>query len=146
MNPQDLRRFHDQIVADQAEADAQARTEEAEREKRSRDCKLALRNVVIPYLGEVEKALPRGVFSHRVVSVDSGDGAPTEVGFRYSDWFETRIKIVGGEVLVAHFESDAEASDEPVSDDFYEDIEGPDDLTREKIGQLIENVMRESAE
>jgi len=30
------------------------------------------------------------------------------------------------EVLVAHFESDAEASDEPVSDDFYEDIE---DLT-----------------
>ena len=85
MNPQDLRRFHDQIVADQAEADAQARAEEAEREKRSKDCKLALRNVVIPYLGEVEKALPRGVFSHRVVSVDSGDGAPTEVGFRYSD-------------------------------------------------------------
>jgi hypothetical protein len=80
------------------------------------------------------------------VSVDEGDGAPTEVGFRYSDWFETRIKIVGGEVLVAHFESDAEASDGPVSDDFYEDIEGPDDLTREKIGELIENVMRESAE
>jgi hypothetical protein len=148
MDPKDLRRLHDQIVADQAEAEAQARAEEAEREQRVQDCKLALRNVVIPYLDEVDKALPRGTFSHRVVGVDT-DGAPMEVGFRYGAWFETRIKTVDGEVLIATFEPNAEGWADPESvlspnDEPY--IEGPDDLTREKIGQLIEIIMRDSTE
>ena len=152
MDPKDLRRLYDQKKAEKAAKTArltEANTKVAgELNERTADAKAALKNVVLPYLTEVAANIDSGEFVFQTTSVDPSDKEPVAVWFKIGSSRGYVIDVTGGNVRVGTTNFNAKgiasmvlafvipANQEP----FVGTIA---DLTREKIGKLIQVAIAE---
>ena len=152
MDPNELKNIHEMKKI----ADSQRRAElvtattaaKAKREKQISDVRMALTNVALPYLREVAAAFGKE-FSVNASGLDASDDSPVTVSFRIEKGWEYGIEAVTGTLRVwkKSLKSRADAANvpqfvfPPTAQPF---IGVTADLTREKIGKLIEIAIKES--
>jgi hypothetical protein len=154
MDPEDLKkRFEERSsknTIEAAEAKAETDTQATEQQKRIEVGRAAIRDIVIPYFREIEATFPKGQFSFDTAAkVDPKELFPIAVSFTVGSGPRYFIEVIRGNVRVfcegPYFEPPKNgnkasikyaqfifgSSEEPF-------IEGPNDLSREKIGKLIQ--------
>lgn len=152
MDPKELKKLHEQKKV----VDAQKRAElvtattaaKAKHEKQISDARGALVNVALPYLQEVAAAFGPE-FSVNASGLDASIESPVTVSFRIEKGWEYGIEAVAGTLRVwkRSLKSRADAAHAPqyvfpaTAQPF---IGATADLTREKIGKLIEIAIDES--
>lgn len=150
MDPKALAERHAHKVAEAAAAVAeeqQAKTAQTAARSEAADAiRSKLENVVLPFLDETKKAFPKNQFQYQMHN-DLGTGRLLGVSFRINGHPEVEIRERAGRVAVAKLgipRGRRPGPKQPVF--FYRTDAGPfigtaEDLTREKIGKLIEMVI-----
>jgi hypothetical protein len=139
------------IAAKTAQENAQLDAQKTEREKRIAEGRAALLNVVIPYFKEIEATFPKGQFSFNpAAQIDSNDLSPVGVSFKIGDGAEHHIEVTQGNVQIWQEGVNPKGPKRPgakvlglsirlvypsTTEPF---IAQPSDLTREKLGKLVE--------
>jgi hypothetical protein len=158
MDPNQLAKLYERksaaTAAKAAERQAQKGRQRTELQKRTEQGDVALRDVVIPYFQELVSAFPKGHFTfNSAVKTDAVTHAPVAVSFKIGDGAEHFIEVIQGNVQVwrAHPGKAAKSGKRPAhfqerkdySPDAEPFIAGPSDLTREKLGKLVEMAIEE---
>jgi hypothetical protein len=151
MDPKALATLYREKTAQKAAATTdevtRAQTRQAEFRKRADEGRAAMRDVVIPYLQEVQKTFPKGAFKLNVsVSREAETLAPLAVSFQIGDGAEHVIEATQGNVRVyTTLPPKSGLAGVPAlnirfvySGNAEPFIAGPSDLTREKLGKLVE--------
>jgi hypothetical protein len=154
MDPKDLKkRFEEKnasATASVAEATAEAEAQKYELEKRAEEGRAALRDVVVPYFAELEAAFPKGQFSFNPAArIDAKDQSSVAASFIVGNGPRYFVEVIRGNVRIfcegPYFERSKGDNKPPIkyakfifvpSEEPF--IEGPHDLTREKLGKLIQ--------
>ncbi len=149
MNANELaKRFMDKTAAATAEKDRQVQEAVTNVDKRMADvehCKTAMEQHVIPFLKELQAALPDGQFS-LAPQISAQDHRFVGVSFKLGDGPATSISTAFGNVIIA--QGGDSGSSKGVQFVYAPDAEpyisNSGDLTREKIAKLVEMVMDNS--
>jgi hypothetical protein len=153
MDPKDLKRLYDQKKAEKAAKIAQATAASTkvadERKQRAVDAKAAINNVVLPYLTEVAASFDSGEFVFQTASVDQSDSSPVAVWFKIGSSRQYVIDVTGGNVRVGTRNVMAKGIASVLLEFVIPATEEPfigkiTDLTREKMGKLIQIAIAES--
>jgi hypothetical protein len=154
MDPEDLKkRFEEKnskVTASAAGAKAEAESQKSEQEKRAEVGRAAVRDVVVPYFKEIEATFPKGQFSFNpAAKTDAKDHSSVAVSFKVGNGPRYFIEVIRGHVRVfcegPYFEPSKGDNKAPIkyaqfifvsTEEPF--IEGPHDLTREKLGKLIQ--------
>jgi len=151
MDPDELAKLYERRKAERAAStakvlallEANQQAVQAEREQQAQWGQTALRDVVIPYFRELEATFPNAEFKlDPAATLDAESHLPVAVAFQIGDGPKHVIEVVEGHVriyFVPRDDKDGPAILEFVySGDAEPFIAGPLDLTREKLGKLIE--------
>ncbi|GEM_PF-2394750 len=148
MDPKLLKTLLDKKVADKAATEtarlAGVAALKAETISKQREGQQALATVVVPYFDEILGAIgPAGFQFSRVQSSDSSDILPLGVRFAVGGSVEHEISVASSKVWIRKVGSKSDGvSTVFVFPSFEEPYIGePQDLTREKIGKLLELVI-----
>ena len=150
MDPEELKkRFEEKrskIAASAAQAGVEAKAQESEQEQKVEAGRVAIRDMVLPYFKEIEAALPKDQFSFDSFAKDVSSA---KVSFRIGKGPRYFIEVIRGNVRVfcegPYFDPSKSDRKAPVkyaqfifSATEEPFIEGPQDLTREKLGRLVQ--------
>jgi hypothetical protein len=143
MNADDLaRKFDARVAAAAKEKGRQADLGVGKVDERSADiehCKNALEREVLPFLVELRDKFPDGqfTFSHQV---ERNDSRPVGVSFTIGNGGPTNITTAFGNVVVTRVGASGTSKGVPYvfAPDADPFISNSGDLTREKIGRLVE--------
>ena len=160
MDPMDLKNLHDEKKAATAEKAAAAMIAHNQKHddlmKRTAAGRAAMKDVLLPYLNEIAATFDKGDFTVATPTVET-DGVPACVSFRVGKGLEHCIECVAGNVRVFKVGPGSSAKsggrtagnaaarpvfvfssrDEPF-------IATVDDLTREKVGKLVQIAINEA--
>jgi hypothetical protein len=158
MDPKELAKMHEEknarIAAAVAEKKAQVEAQKVEDKKRVEQGRTALREVVIPYFKEIQAAFPKGDFKfNSAAKVDLETRTPVAVSFQMKHGFEHVIEVIRGNVKIYRrrpgppqrpgVRKIAMPTEFVFAGDAEPFIAGPSDLTREKLGKLVEIAIKE---
>jgi len=154
MDPKELAKLYEkknaEIAAAAAEQKAQQDAQKAQIKKRIEQGRVALRDVVIPYFQELVAEFPKGHFKfNSATKMDLETRAPVAVSFQIKNGLEHVIEVIQDDVKIYN-----QAPRQPqrpgarriamriFSGDAEPFIAGPSDLTREKLGKLVEMAIK----
>lgn len=149
MNAEDLaRKFDARVAAAAEEKGRQAELGVGKADERSADiehCKNALEREVLPFLAELRDRFPDGQFTFSP-QVERNDSRPVGVSFTIGNGGPTSISTAFGNVVVTHVGTSGTSKGVPYvfAPDADPFIGNSGDLTREKIGRLVELLLDHS--
>ena len=156
MDPKELAKLYEKksavTAAEATEKKAQMDAQKAEFQKRAEQGHAALRDVVIPYFQELVSSFPKGHFKfNSAAAMDMETHVPVAVSFKIGEGAEHFIEVIHGNVRIWWMGFSYPAQPAPglniavvYSGNAEPFIAGPNDLTREKLGKLVEMAINEA--